>query len=112
MLYAYCMAVKADNPSWARVVGIATEPPKYNVGKNVSEDLLLVEPEVWTPEMQAETDRLRAALKIMQKETLQFGRFKAREYPNIRNVTRAERRREAKKRRKEAKRARRRDSKE
>jgi hypothetical protein len=79
-LYGYCTVIKARH-RLRRVIGIATEPPKFYRNRNSSEDLLLLEG-AWTPELLDEAERLSRDLDILRPQTTKFGRFSAREYPD------------------------------
>ena len=81
-LYSYCLALKSDHPHLERVIGIATEPLDYNRHSQVSEDLLLVELEPWTEDLQRQAIQLRQGLGILQKNTTRYNYFHAKEYPD------------------------------
>lgn len=82
-LYAYCMAVKMKNKELKRVVGIATEPPKYCKDSFTSEDLLLLAPEEWTEEMQREASELCREYDILREDRVNYSKYHGKEYPEI-----------------------------
>jgi len=104
--YAYCMALKSDHLEYIRVIGIATEPPLFNKNSFVSEDLVLLECDEWTSEMQMEADRLRESLQILQPDSIKSHHFSANEYPEPPRPSRADRRRQQREQRKREKRGR------
>jgi hypothetical protein len=82
-LHSYCIAMKGKFPNLPRVVGIAMEPPKHYRDRMKSEDILLMEVENWSPEMQQEADEIRKELCIFQDEKMKVGRYSTQEFPEI-----------------------------
>lgn len=82
MLEAYALGLFDKHRHLDRVVGIALEPPK-NPGEPAgsSEDLILLEPEEWTPEMSAEDRRMCAAYDALKEGVAEFYHKRVNEYP-------------------------------
>jgi hypothetical protein len=85
-LYAACAVVLARNPKLKRVIGIATEPPRFYRDRNVSEDVLLLEGPP-TAELIAEAEGLSEALSILRPQTTRAARLQGREYPEVQSGT-------------------------
>jgi hypothetical protein len=81
LLHAYCMVAKLKNPQALDIVGIATESGSASPR---SEDLIYLDTRVWTPEAQAEAQRLQDELALLKRGTLHAGREE--EYPDIPSV--------------------------
>jgi preprotein translocase subunit SecA len=72
------MVAKLVNPHALDIVGIATEPGS---GTRRSEDLIYLDTREWTPELQAEAQRLQAELGLLKRGT--FHESREKEYPEI-----------------------------
>ncbi len=81
-LLAYALGMLRKFKHLERVVGIATEPPGgTRRGGATSEDMIVVQPVEWTPELDAEAVRLCEFHNIMVDEQLKETRFTVNEYP-------------------------------
>lgn len=85
LLHHYCIAMKGKFPNLPRVVGIAMEPPKHYRDRITSEDILLLEVENWSYNMQKQADEIRMELSIFQDEKLKVGLLSTQEFPEIPN---------------------------
>ena len=80
-LEAYALGVMRRCRYLKRVVGIATEP--LGSGHGSSEDAILFEPGEWTPELDAEAERVCRELDIMQESRLRESAPQGNEFPEI-----------------------------
>lgn len=64
-LLAYSMVFKKDNPQFNVVLGIGTEPPKFN--SMLSEDFLLYRSDIQTPEEIEKANEIQEEFNILKK---------------------------------------------
>jgi hypothetical protein len=108
MLEAYCASVLYDNRHLKRFVGIGLDASMVTQGG--SEDLVAIEINLWTPELEQSVEERRAQFHVLDAKRLQMGRIQVDDYPAIASspkMNRKERRAAAKRARKPDKRARR-----
>ena len=102
-LHAYCLNVLADHRNLKRAVGIGLDASAEITGRpGSSEDMLVLEIDKWTENLERQAKELRAKLDILKPERLTRGGLTIREYPSppIGKLSRQQRRaleREAKK---------------
>ncbi|HTG06441.1 MAG TPA: hypothetical protein VK635_20620 [Bradyrhizobium sp.] len=80
LLQIYAMALLHDHASLARVVGIATEPPRLFKDKRVSEDMVLVERSMLTLAALAEAKKEKMELGL--STTITSGTWSGQEFPD------------------------------
>lgn len=82
MLEAYCSAALYDNRSAKRMVGIALDAHSSITGrKGGSEDLLVVEINEWTSELEAEIEDRRKVFDVLNPKSMEFSSSSTKEYP-------------------------------
>ena len=64
ILYAYCLVFKMKYPQYDRIIGIASEPPRFNMDNSISEDLILFELNGWTDKYEEEAKKIINHYKI------------------------------------------------
>ncbi|MDD3066665.1 MAG: hypothetical protein PHO48_02430, partial [Candidatus Gracilibacteria bacterium] len=67
-LEACCMVTKLKNPSAKDIVGIATEPGIYNIGR--SEDAIYLDARNWNKQLEDEAIELQEKLEILKSPTM------------------------------------------
>ncbi len=87
VLYAYALGLMNRYRHLKRIIGIATEPPAVATSRTeTSEDLVLLEPTEWTPELSAQAERVCGELGIMQETSFSEYAVRGEEYPHARVV--------------------------
>ncbi|MBI5197639.1 MAG: hypothetical protein HZA19_03420 [Nitrospirae bacterium] len=82
MLEAYCMGVLKKFLHLKRVIGIATEPPPTGDNSmDFSEDMIMIEQLNWTPEQEAEVDKMCRQFEILKEDRVNVSNFGLEEYP-------------------------------
>jgi hypothetical protein len=81
MLHTYCYAVLCENRNVKRAVGIALDTPDRTPG--CSEDLLVMEINEWTPELEQDIARRRALYDILDPAALVYRHETGSEYPPL-----------------------------
>ena len=64
LLRNYCLAAKAKFPRAEQIVGVATEPMRY---ESRSEDLIYIDAKEWTKKDQEEAERVRKEYNLLMK---------------------------------------------
>jgi len=80
MLEVACAAVKLKFPDTKRVIGIATDAPKF-AGPSNSEDLLLMEFDDWNDERKAHYEDLNSQLRFFETSQMQMIKRTMSEFP-------------------------------
>lgn len=80
ILLAYCKVAKLITPSIKNIIGIATEPLN-KVG--ASEDLIALELNEWTPEMEEEARILQRKYNLLVYDNIERVEFRTPEYPEV-----------------------------
>ena len=80
MLEVACAAVKLKFPDTKRVIGIATDAPKF-AGPSNSEDLLLMEFDDWNDERKAHYEDLNSELQFFETPQMQMIKRTMSEFP-------------------------------
>ncbi len=80
-IYAYALLEK--HRDLKRIVGIATEPQSEITRGGSSEDLIVVEPDEWTPEFLKELEELKKALNIAQEGNFKMYPIQGNEFPEV-----------------------------
>lgn len=80
MLEVACAAAKLKFPEIERVIGIATDAPKF-AGKTNSEDMLLMEFNEWTPEKRAHYEYVNKELRFFETPQMQMTKQTVSEFP-------------------------------
>ena len=80
MLEIACAAAKLRMPTIKRVIGIATDAPKF-AGKTNSEDLLLMEFEDWNAERRAYYEEANEELRFFRTPQMQASKQTISEFP-------------------------------
>lgn len=84
-LEAYCLVVNSKHKNFKRVIGIATEPPKFTTQEDLaSEDLCLVEVDEWNEEMKTLAKNAETDFQVFQRENIQSTHYSTQEYPETR----------------------------
>jgi uncharacterized protein YecA (UPF0149 family) len=81
MLEIACAAAKLKFPKTERVIGIATDAPKF-AGTTNSEDMLLMEFDEWTPERIAHYEEANKELRFFDTPQMQMTRQRVSEFPS------------------------------
>ncbi len=81
MLEIACAAAKLKFPEIQRVIGIATDAPKF-AGKTNSEDMLLMEFDEWTPEKKAYYEKANKELRFFETPQMQMTKQTVSEFPS------------------------------
>ena len=82
MLEIACAAAKLKFPEIQRVIGIATNAPKF-AGKTNSEDMLLMEFDEWTPEQKAHYKEANKELRFFETPQMQLTKQTVSEFPSV-----------------------------
>ena len=85
MLEIACAAAKLKFPEIQRVIGIATDAPKF-AGKINSEDMLLMEFDEWTTERKAHYEEANKELRFFQTPQMQITKQTVSEFPSTSKV--------------------------
>jgi hypothetical protein len=80
MLLAYCKVAKLKTSSAKNIVGVAMEPPGTHGG---SEDLITLEVDEWTSEMEQEARLLQKECSLFLEENIQRFEGRTEEYPEV-----------------------------
>jgi hypothetical protein len=80
MLEIACAAAKLKFPEIQRVIGIATDAPKF-AGKTNSEDMLLMEFDEWTTERMAHYEEANKELRFFETPQMQMTKQTVSEFP-------------------------------
>lgn len=80
MLEIACGAAKLRSPDLKRVIGIATDAPKF-AGNTNSEDMLLMEFQDWSSERQAHYEAANRELRFFQTSQMQMSKQTVSEFP-------------------------------
>lgn len=81
MLEIACAAAKLKFPEIQRVIGIATNAPKF-AGTTNSEDMLLMEFEEWTPERKAHYEATNKELRFFETPQMRMTKQTVSEFPS------------------------------
>lgn len=81
-LYAYTLVAASKFRHLHRIIGIATEPPYWQGKKQKSEDMILIDSQHLTPQMERQAKRLRKQFRIFSQKSLQRGKMSVKEYPD------------------------------
>lgn len=81
MLEIACAAAKLRFPEIQRVIGIATDAPKF-AGTTNSEDMVLMEFEDWTPERKAHYEAANKELRFFETPKMQMTKRTVSEFPS------------------------------
>ena len=82
MLHAYCLHALFENRQMKRAVGIAIDASSRVTGrKGASEDILALEINEWTPELEADLRVAREKFDIMRPERIKRWAHSVEEYP-------------------------------
>lgn len=88
MLEIACGAAKLRTPTIKRVVGIATDAPKF-AGKTNSEDLILMEFDGWNAERRAYYEKANEELRFFRTPQMQVIKQTVSEFPRATTKTKA-----------------------
>jgi hypothetical protein len=80
MLMAYCKVAKLRVMDAVYILGIATQPLGT---KRTSEDFIVVDTSVWTPEMQQEAETLQQKFSLLLDDNVSRSEGRMKEYPDI-----------------------------
>jgi hypothetical protein len=83
MLETYALALLRRYSYQKRIVGIATEPPSETRKGGASEDLILVEPKEWTPEVLRSLEAKLSELDIAQEGRIKEYHINGNEFPDV-----------------------------
>ena len=76
MLETYCYVALYENRQFKRMVGIAIDAPSRVTGrKGRSEDLVAIQIEEWTPELEQQVQDQRQQFDVLNSKTRRAGRY-------------------------------------
>ena len=82
MLHAYCLHIFSQNRQLKRVVGIAMDASSKVTGRQGgSEDIMAIEIQNWSPELEAEAQELSEKFDVMRPERIKRGGISVQEFP-------------------------------
>lgn len=91
MLQSYCLSFLHDNRQFNKMVGIAMDASRPG-RRGGSEDMLAVQVEQWTPELEADVAKARSQYEILQPGRLVKSGLSVQEFPEVPQVSRQQRR--------------------
>lgn len=91
MLQNYCLTFLHENRNFKKMLGIAMDASRQG-RKGGSEDMLAVQVDEWTPELEASVAKARAQYEILQPDRLVKSGLSVQEFPEVPQVSRQQRR--------------------
>lgn len=82
MLQSYCLAFLSENRHFKKMVGIAMDASRPG-RKGGSEDMLAVQVDEWTAELEADVAKARAQYEILQPDRLVTSGLSVQEFPEV-----------------------------
>lgn len=84
LLDAYCFSVLNQHRNLKRIVGVAVDGPAFISGREErSEDLLAIEIDVWTPELEEDAKVKQSTYDLLSPQRLKSSERSVREYPYV-----------------------------